>query len=168
MIKITPQYKRVSFIARKAHRSIDKAFKMVYLRNGVLFASDGYMLSACKFPSSISGVTQMIEYTNIYEKEEFDEKSWKQCEGIALNIANHLWDNMLKSKEHQKGKAITLHKEYLKESIDWKETKSDTVTMESGGKFDPVVVISNGVKSIIMPMLVSNDEIKEFEIGEYN
>jgi hypothetical protein len=165
MIPITPQYKAVAEISRMAKREL-KTLKVVYLRNGIIYASDGYMLSATKFPSKVAGITLMRNYNEFLgESGEIDEDKWEKCEGDYLNTAETLWTRVLKAKLHQHGKAVTIKTAYIRKLI---TNSAETLTFETNGKLDPVLVAENGVKSVIMPILVDSDSMNEWKIGEYD
>jgi hypothetical protein len=166
MIPITPQYKAVAEISRMAKREL-KTFKVVYLRNGIIYASDGYMLSATKFNSNVAGITLMRSYNDflVGDNAEVDENKWERCEGDYLTTAETLWTRVLKAKLHQHGKAVTIKTAYIRKLI---TNSAETLTFETNGKLDPVLVAENGVKSVIMPILIDSDGMSEWKIGEYD
>jgi hypothetical protein len=166
MITITNQFRRVAKIA-KMSESTKNVLKMVFLRNGVLFASDGYMLSACKFPSNISGITQMINCSEFLklEEKEVDEKLFKECESGFLHTADFMWDGLLKKIEHKHGREITIQCKYLKEVI---AKGSESITLEFSNRLEPLMVFEDGVKSIVMPMSIDSSEMSEYKIGQYD
>lgn len=141
-----------------------KPFDVVFLRNGVIFASNGYVLSCCKFPSNII-MTTMIAKPKFFKLDELDGNAlWGKCEGEYLSASNALWDYVIKKTLHVKGKAVTIHTQYLKRVLD---LKSETFTLETDGHLSPIVIISKGVKSVIMPIAIDNDSLEEFKIGSY-